>query len=92
MSTKTKKLGSGTREVPAQKAQKWYPVDDDAEKKKVRVLDDIGSRRCHSRAELEVREASEETADRQSESRYLVLACKNQTIGEIGKDTCEALC
>lgn len=36
MSTKTKKLGSGTREVPAQKAQKWYPVDDDLEKKKVR--------------------------------------------------------
>jgi len=34
--TATKKPGSSTREVPAQKAQKWYPVDDEPEKKKTR--------------------------------------------------------
>jgi len=39
MSSKSKKLGSSTREVPAQKAQKWYPVHDDAEKKKVCAFD-----------------------------------------------------
>jgi large subunit ribosomal protein L6e len=39
MSSKTKKLGSSTREVPAQKAQKWYPVDDEPEKKKVCVFE-----------------------------------------------------
>ncbi|KAH7375972.1 60S ribosomal protein L6-2 [Plectosphaerella cucumerina] len=36
--SQTKKFGSGTREVPAasQKAQKWYPADDEPQAKKVR--------------------------------------------------------
>ncbi|SPN96765.1 probable ribosomal protein L6.e.B, cytosolic [Cephalotrichum gorgonifer] len=38
MSTATKKFGSSTREVPvpAQKAQKWYPTDDEPQKKQHR--------------------------------------------------------
>jgi len=36
--SQTKKFGSGSREIPAasQKAQKWYPADDEPEAKKVR--------------------------------------------------------
>ncbi|KAJ5883795.1 60S ribosomal protein L6-B [Penicillium subrubescens] len=32
----TKQFGKGQRLVPAQKAQKWYPVDDESQPKKVR--------------------------------------------------------
>ncbi|EFR01526.1 60S ribosomal protein L6-B [Nannizzia gypsea CBS 118893] len=32
----TKKFGKGERTVPAQKAQKWYPVEDEPQPKKVR--------------------------------------------------------
>ncbi|KAB8227038.1 hypothetical protein ETB97_007588 [Aspergillus alliaceus] len=32
----TKQFGKGQRTVPAQKAQKWYPVDDESQVKKVR--------------------------------------------------------
>ncbi|RHZ44733.1 60S ribosomal protein eL6 [Aspergillus thermomutatus] len=32
----TKQFGKGQRTVPAQKAQKWYPVDDESQPKKVR--------------------------------------------------------
>ncbi|KAK2873527.1 hypothetical protein FQN49_002285 [Arthroderma sp. PD_2] len=32
----TKKFGKGERTVPSQKAQKWYPVDDEPQQKKVR--------------------------------------------------------
>ncbi|DAA73494.1 TPA_exp: Uncharacterized protein A8136_4675 [Trichophyton benhamiae CBS 112371] len=35
-SGQTKKFGKGERNVPAQKAQKWYPVDDEPQPKKVR--------------------------------------------------------
>lgn len=31
----TKQFGKGQRTVPAQKAQKWYPVDDEPQPKKV---------------------------------------------------------
>lgn len=31
----TKQFGKGQRTVPAQKAQKWYPVDDESQPKKV---------------------------------------------------------
>ena len=31
----TKQFGKGQRLVPAQKAQKWYPVDDESQPKKV---------------------------------------------------------
>lgn len=31
----TKQFGKGQRFVPAQKAQKWYPVDDESQPKKV---------------------------------------------------------
>lgn len=31
----TKQFGKGQRVVPAQKAQKWYPVDDESQPKKV---------------------------------------------------------
>ncbi|RAH48219.1 60S ribosomal protein eL6 [Aspergillus aculeatinus CBS 121060] len=36
MSDLTKQFGKGQRTVPAQKAQKWYPVDDESQVKKVR--------------------------------------------------------
>ncbi|PYH44397.1 60S ribosomal protein eL6 [Aspergillus saccharolyticus JOP 1030-1] len=36
MSDQTKQFGKGQRTVPAQKAQKWYPVDDESQVKKVR--------------------------------------------------------
>ncbi|PLB43787.1 60S ribosomal protein L6 [Aspergillus steynii IBT 23096] len=32
----TKQFGKGQRTVPAQKAQKWYPVDDESQPRKVR--------------------------------------------------------
>ena len=31
----TKQFGKGQRTVPAHKAQKWYPVDDESQPKKV---------------------------------------------------------
>lgn len=31
----TKQFGKAQRTVPAQKAQKWYPVDDESQPKKV---------------------------------------------------------
>ncbi|KAE8401290.1 ribosomal protein L6e-domain-containing protein [Aspergillus pseudonomiae] len=34
--SETKQFGKGQRTVPAQKAQKWYPVDDESQPKKVR--------------------------------------------------------
>ena len=34
----TKQFGKGQRTVPAQKAQKWYPVDDESQPKKVSTL------------------------------------------------------
>lgn len=33
----TKQFGKGQRTVPAQKAQKWYPVDDESQPKKVSI-------------------------------------------------------
>lgn len=33
----TKKFGKGERTVPSQKAQKWYPVDDEPQPKKVSI-------------------------------------------------------
>ena len=33
--SETKQFGKGQRTVPAQKAQKWYPVDDESQPKKV---------------------------------------------------------
>jgi large subunit ribosomal protein L6e len=33
--SETKQFGKGQRTVPAQKAQKWYPVDDESQVKKV---------------------------------------------------------
>ncbi|RPB15194.1 hypothetical protein P167DRAFT_533392 [Morchella conica CCBAS932] len=36
MSNKSVPFGSGTREVPAQKASKWYPAEDESLPKKVR--------------------------------------------------------
>ena len=37
MSAQNKKFGKGTRDVPAasEKAQKWYPADDESQPKKV---------------------------------------------------------
>ncbi|OJJ35432.1 hypothetical protein ASPWEDRAFT_40622 [Aspergillus wentii DTO 134E9] len=35
MSEQTKQFGKGQRTIPAQKAQKWYPVDDESQPKKV---------------------------------------------------------
>ncbi|KAL2835896.1 ribosomal protein L6e-domain-containing protein [Aspergillus pseudoustus] len=34
--SETKQFGKGQRVVPAQKAQKWYPVDDESQPRKVR--------------------------------------------------------
>jgi hypothetical protein len=44
--SQTKKFGSGTREVPAasQKAQKWYPADDEPQAKKVSGSDTMAGR------------------------------------------------